>query len=309
MPDSFRALVLAYKRSPEFQKLSERTRYLRSRTYDEIAAVHGTTPLAKFDRPLLRQLRDARASTPGAANQMMKALRQLFGYGIEANIVTHNPARDLKYFASENPDGFHCWTVAEVEQYRAHHPVGSVARLAMELLLWTGVRRSDVVKLGPQMVRDGWLEFGETKGHAKMAKRTAIPILPPLKAVIDATPRQGLCFLLNAFGRPFTVAGFGNKMRDWCNAAGLPQCSAHGLRKAGATVAAENGASTAQLMAIYGWRSSKMAEHYTRAANRRKLAESGIRLLMRDATTPIVPNTGSELSSGTNPANSQGESK
>lgn len=37
----------------------------------------------------------------------------------------------------------------------------------------------------------------------------------------------------------------GNKMREWCDEAGLPQCSAHGLRKAGAAIAAERGATRA----------------------------------------------------------------
>jgi len=61
-----------------------------------------------------------------------------------------------------------------------------------------------------------------------------------------------LTFLVNDWGRPFSDAGFGNKFRDWCNQAGLRHCSAHGLRKAGATMAACNGATSRQLMAIFG---------------------------------------------------------
>jgi integrase len=49
------------------------------------------------------------------------------------------------------------------------------------------------------------------------------------------------------YGRAFTVAGFGNRFRDRCHEAGLPHCTAHGLRKAGATIAAENGAIDRQL--------------------------------------------------------------
>jgi len=48
--------------------------------------------------------------------------------------------------------------------------------------------------------------------------------------------------------------------------------SAHGLRKAAATRAAENGATAHELMAIFGWVDIKEAELYTRAANRRRLA-------------------------------------
>jgi len=74
-------------------------------------------------------------------------------------------------------------------------------------------------------------------------------------------------------------AGFGNKFRQWCNEAGLHHCSAHGLRKAGATIAAENGATSQQLMAIFGWSSLSMAELYARAADQKRLAESAMHML------------------------------
>jgi hypothetical protein len=59
--------------------------------------------------------------------------------------------------------------------------------------------------------------------------------------------------LVNAYGQPFTKAGFGNRFRDWCDSAALPHCDAHKLCKAGALIAAENGATKKQLMAIFGW--------------------------------------------------------
>ena len=64
-------------------------------------------------------------------------------------------------------------------------------------------------------------------------------------------------------------------------AAGLTNRSAHGLRKAAATVAAENGATEAELDAIFGWTDRRMASHYTKAANRKKLAHRGVAKLER----------------------------
>jgi integrase len=84
---------------------------------------------------------------------------------------------------------------------------------------------------------------------------------------------------VNDLNRPFTDAGFGNRFRDWCDQAALPNCTAHGLRKAGATIAANNGATSRQLMAIFGWDSIKMAELYTQAADQERLAESAMYLL------------------------------
>jgi len=104
-------------------------------------------------------------------------------------------------------------------------------------------------------------------------------MLPALQQIIAASPCGDLTFLVNHWNRSFTDAGFGNKFRQWCNEAGLRHCSAHGLRKEGATIAAENGATSQQLMAIFGGTSLKMAELYARAADQKRLAESAMHML------------------------------
>jgi integrase len=98
--------------------------------------------------------------------------------------------------------------------------------------------------------------------------------------LIDATPSGQLVYLATQFNKPFTAAGFGNKFREWCNDAGLPHCTAHRCRKAGANMAAENGATAHQLMAIFGWETLRQAEVYTRNANRTLLAEQAMHLLL-----------------------------
>jgi integrase len=87
-----------------------------------------------------------------------------------------------------------------------------------------------------------------------------------------------LTFLLNELGHAFTDAGFGNWFRDRCVEAGVPG-RAHGLRKAGATLAANNGATSRQLMAIFGRDTLKEAERYTRNADQVHLAEAAMHLL------------------------------
>ena len=150
----------------------------------------------------------------------------------------------------------------------------------MGLLLWTGVRRSDLVKLGKQHVRDGKLRFTQQKNRKRKPVQTAIPLLPELQQVIDASPTGDLTFLVTGTGAPYTVWGFGNWFRDRCVEAGVPG-RAHGLRKAGAATAAENGATTKQLMAIFGWLTLEQAEIYVEAANREKLATDAMGLLVR----------------------------
>src|SRR4029077_8321935 len=91
------------------------------------------------------------------------------------------------------------------------HPIGSKARLAVDLLLYTGVRRSDAVRLGPQMERDGKLVFSENKGRSRIVKTHELPILPPLRRSIDATQKQigHLVYLVAASGQPQSAHAFG----------------------------------------------------------------------------------------------------
>ena len=85
-----------------------------------------------------------------------------------------------------------------------------------------------------------------------------------------------LTFLVTEFGKPHSPNGFGNKFKDWCREAGLPHCSAHGLRKAAAARLAERGATAHEIMAITGHQSLEEVERYTRAAQRRTLADSAM---------------------------------
>ena len=148
------------------------------------------------------------------------------------------------------------------------HPTGTKARLAVALFLYTGVRISDAVRLGPQLERDGALYFTEEKNRATKPKHREIPILPLLRAELDASPPGHLAYLVTKWNRPHaSPKAFANWFKRQCVAAGLPHCTAHGLRKAGATFAAEQGATEHQLMAIYGWNSPKQAARYTEAAN------------------------------------------
>jgi integrase len=145
------------------------------------------------------------------------------------------------------------------------------------LLIFTGQRRSDVIRFGKQPIKGGKPTFTQSKGRNRTPKRLQLPILPALQRIIDQSPCGDMTFLINDLARSFTDAGFGNKMHDWCDQAGLPECTAHGVRKAGATIAAENGA-THQLMAIFCWDTLKQAEVYTKAVDQKR-AESSVHLI------------------------------
>lgn len=292
---SWRWLCEQYlRRSGEFKQLGERTRKVRRQILEATWAepfVPGepdtfeTCPIAELTPRLVRVLRDRKAAVPESGNGRLKAMRQVFAWAIADEKMEQNPARDVPYFAGDS-EGFHAWTVEEVAKFDERHPLGTKARLAKDLLLYSGARRSDVVLFGRQMIREGWLRFTEIKGRSRLVKQREIPVLPELLVSIEATPSEHLTFLVTDFGRPFTSNGFGNWFRKRCDEAGLKECSAHGLRKAGATIAAENGATEHQLMAIFGWSSPKQAAVYTRKANRKRLAGDAMDLIAGPRKVP-----------------------
>jgi integrase len=291
---TWRWLCVQYFSSVDFRQLDASTQRVRKRileaTFDEPISPganerFGNFPLARMTAKAVRVLRDRKAELPDAANNRLKTIRRAFAWGVENEHVANNPARDVSLLRYTSK-GHHTWTTEEVSQYEQRHPIGSRARLALALLLYTGTRRSDVVQLGRQHVRNGWLKFTQHKNRNRHPVTTEIPILPPLQQVIDASPTGDLTFLVTGqAARPFTVAGFGNWFRDRCNEAGLRHCSAHGLRKSGATIAAENGATVHELMSVFGWLTMKEAERYTRSVERRKLAAAATRLLLGNRKT------------------------
>jgi hypothetical protein len=167
-PGTMLWLCQEYYGSAAFLGLGASTRKVRRRILDAICDRVGGFRYALMEPKNVIKLRDAKAATPEAANARVKALRQLFQWAKEYGHATVNPAREAGYLKSHNPDGFKAWTEADVAAFEARHRLGSKARLALDLALYTGARRSDVVRLGPQMERNGALVFAETKGSRRI---------------------------------------------------------------------------------------------------------------------------------------------
>ena len=253
-------------------------------------------PVERLSPERLAILRDRplNAGKIGQANERVKALRALFRWAVDPSVraANFNPAETLSGIRRRS-EGWHTWTIAEIDQFEARHPPGTRAHLALQILLYTGARRSDIIRLGRPHVQTGpqsgmgggSLRWTAHKGRKTRPTVIEIDILPPLAQAIDVARSAGILgdvtWLVNELGRPFTHAGFGGWWRDRCIEAGLPHCSAHGLRKAGATRAAENGATAHMLMSMFGWHTLAQAELYTRAAERKRLARAGMATLLR----------------------------
>lgn len=289
-------LTLEYKRRIG-DKINPGLYARRARMFEEICESkvgksknirRGSLPFDQMERRHVTEIRDELRDTPGARNHVIKTMSALFTWAIDVGIAKVNPAARIK--ALDAGKATHTWTVEEIQQYEEKHPEGSRARLMLHLAMFTGLRLSDLSIVGRQHVKDGWLRIRPGKTSKSSGVEVNIPVLPVLQQTIAASPTGNLTFLTTEFGKPFTTNGLGNKMRDWCDEARLFHCSTHGLRKAGATIAAENGATDEELMAIYGWVTKAQTSVYTRKANRKRLAENGIaKLIPEQKSIQIVP--------------------
>jgi integrase len=296
---SFRWLCESYFGSAGFKQLDARTQRIRRRLLDKMSEIHGNKPASRIEPVHIRRLRDEMADRPEAANSFLKTLRQLFAYSTSYGLMHYNPARDIPYISARG-DGFHAWTEAEIAQFERTHPISSPARLAMALMLYTGQRRSDAIRLGRQHVREGRLEFTQHKNRARSPIALSIRIHPKLHEIIEANAKGTLQFIVTEWGKPFSDAGFGNRFRKWCDEAGLPNCTAHGLRKAATTRLAEAGCSEQEIMSITGHRTSKEVSRYARSVNRTRLAEQAMsKLLVDENRNTSVPLSDPVIRGGT----------
>jgi integrase len=229
-----------------------------------------------------------RAEKPDSANGLRKVLRATMKHGVEIGLRADDPTRDVKALRPKSKLGFHRWTEDEIAQFEARHPVGTKARLALALGLYTGQARQDVVRMGPQHVRDEVLEWVRAKTERTTGIELSIPIHPILRTIIDATPSGHLTFLITEFGKPFAVAGFGNWFREQCDVANLRHCSFHGLRKAASVRLAEAGCTPHEIAAITGHASLKEIVRYTQTADRKRLAAAAMEKV-KTGTSSVKP--------------------
>ncbi|HKA64882.1 MAG TPA: tyrosine-type recombinase/integrase, partial [Methyloceanibacter sp.] len=201
----------------------------------------------------------------------------LMAFAVETGMIDADPTAGVKVKLRKS-EGFRTWSEDDIAAFEARHPVGSRARLALALLLYTAQRRSDVVRMGRQHVRKGAIEVRQQKTGTTLS----IPIHPELKAILDATPSEHLTFLTTKDGKPFSPAGLTNWFRECCNEAGLPKgTSAHGLRKAACRRLAEAGCSEKVIASISGHASMREVERYTKAADQKRMAEAGMKAITR----------------------------
>ena len=274
------AIVSYYGLSQNFKGMAPSTKRMRRAILERFRSEYGHKNIATLDERALKAILAKRS--PLAALNWLKTIRSLIRHAIDVGLRKDDPTATIK-LKTPKSDGHHTWTEEEIVAFENRYPIGTRARLALALLLYTGQRRGDVVKMGRQHVANNILSINQEK----TGNHVAIPVLPPIWEALNAIPKSAqLTFLVTDKGNPFTSAGFGNWFRECCDEAGLPHCSAHGLRKAAATRMAEHGGTTHQLMSWFGWTSVSQAEVYTKKADRARINLSSVGKLI--SRTEIV---------------------
>lgn len=275
--DTLEWLVAQWKEHSDWLLQEPATRKQRENILKHVLAKSGDRDFGEITRQDIEDGMEARKATPFAANNFLKTMSALFRWAVAREHLEVNPVVGVKQFRDKKGKkaGHKPWTLEDVALYRAKYPTGTRERLALEILINTGLRRGDLVRVGPSNVFKGVIEIVTEKTGVQLF----IPILPRLEEALAAT-RTGETWMCHAkTGKPIRKESFGNIFRKWCKAAGVAK-RAHGLRKLAATIIANDGASELELQALFGWLTNDQSAIYTAEANTRRLALQASRRLI-----------------------------
>jgi integrase len=276
-PGTVNAAIVGYYQSLAFRELALGTQRGRRTILEQFRLAHGDKRVATLPQKFIVQMLSR--MRPVSARNWLKTLRGLLEFAKEEGFRQDNPAQGFK-LAKHKVRSHHPWTADEIAQFEACHPIGTMARLAVALLLNTAQRPGDVTRMGPRDIRNGVLYLKQQKTAAELA----IPINADLKKVLKATPCEHLIFLTNKRGGQFSAATFSKQVRIWCDAAGLKHCTAHGLRHTAGYRLADSGATTHEIAAMTGHKSLGEVQRYTKGADQAKLAHRAMAKLTKRRT-------------------------
>ena len=283
--NTLQSAIDLWRQSSDWNLKATSTKRQRESLLRPTLAQAGQMPIRAISRQHIVDGRERRQATPAAANNFLKTMKAFFRWAIEVGLVKIDPTEGVRSLRL-NTHGFRAWNDKHIQLFRDHWPIGSRERLAFELLYHTGLRRSDLVKLGPMHVRDGVIEITAQKNGVT----AYIPMTPEIQTIIEASATGAATFFCSLSGAPMTKESFGNFFREACDKAKVDR-SSHGLRKTKAINLGDKGASELALQATLGWSTNQQSQVYTKGFNRRRLAMS----ISQKQTEKEIPRTFGEL--------------
>ena len=271
-----------YLRSDDWAALSKGTQNRRRVVIDDLAARYGAGRLGDLRREHLEA--DLARFAGWAHNNRLKAWRHFCAWLVVERLVPVNPSDGIRRRRTAASDGHQPWTAEDVAAFRAHWPLASPQRLALELLHWTGARMSDAVRLGEGSVRDGWIAYAQQKtgGEVFVPFRRPLPEFAAdmrpdrdqLEAALAARTVRHVAWMVTAQGRGRSIKAASQWFAAAARAASIDGKTAHGLRKSRVEALIEAGASTAQAQAWLGHEDPRMVSLYAKKFDRRRALSS-----------------------------------
>jgi integrase len=304
-PGTLSALVASYMKSAAYVSLRETTKTGYASRLEVLRTEHGHRSVSGLTRERIETgILQPYVDRPGAALSILKMLRVLIRHAMSLDVrnplkLQHDPSTGIKRPKTKE---IRAWTDAELARYEARWPIGTRQRTAYALMLYVGTARVDVHRMT-------WRQIDVT-GVDYVRNKTGIGVdlglHSELQNALAAAPRDHVTIINTEYGRPFSVDGFSQFMRDAITAAGLPlDCKPHGLRKTLGRRMADAGCSAHEIMATLGHTTLAEAERYTREADRRRGGRQAVLKLEAHKANRIAQTTPGGLGMI---ANSEGKS-
>ena len=269
-PGSMAALVLAYRKSPDFlSEIGDNTRGNRMRYLDYLVEKFGDKTVSGLKPSNVYKVRDDLSDTPGTANAMISTLKILMDFAIRRDMRETNPAAGVKRL-----------DLGEYEPWPADllsvcmEEATPMTRLAIATGLCSGQRVSDCIRMQYGWVTDGIMQLRNKKMNADVA----IPMHQFWLEELARLPRKSVTLLYERSGAPFKTTGaIQARLRDLMASEPVREIHAdlvarelisedqrfsfHGLRKNACCYLLELGLADTEVGSILGM-STEMVRHY-----------------------------------------------
>lgn len=266
------ALIAEYYQCAEFTSLAASTQATYRNQLEAFRKEHGDGPVAEIKaKHIAAILGEIAKKSTAQAQKLKKRLTTLFRLAVQWEYLEINPMPNVGR-VKHKTKGYEPWTEDDIAKFRDHWPEGSPRRIAFEILLFTGLRRSDAVRIGRQHIQGSRIVTKIKKSGDEV--EISIPIHPEFQSVLDTIQHHHLNFITTERGAARSEKAFTNWIIEAARDAGLPaHRSPHGLRKSACIRLAEAGCSASQIMAVTGHRNLAEVETYVREANRKMMAD------------------------------------
>ena len=267
---SIRELCVSYLRSPAFTSLASATQRQYRGIIEAFCQLHSDKPVSCMERRHIIRWQEHLADTPGAANSFIRVLSVLLSYAVDSGMRKDNPAQGVRLYRTGE---FRAWSDDEIEQFRKRWHTETMQRRGLELALYTGQRRADLVRMTRADLDGDFIRVVQSKTGARLSIR----LHHRLRHVLSIGPSGHLSLLVTTAGKAFDPVYFGGWFKKAIRATSLPEeCQLHGLRKTAAKMLAEAGCTELEIMAITGHTTSRMISKYTKDADQRIRASAAI---------------------------------